>query len=74
MLVRLMSGNRLTLPKAVTAAVAAADCFDVTAENGRIVLIPVQISRADGLRTKLAEGGLSENDVSDAVAWARSQE
>ena len=44
---------------------------DVTAENGRIVLTPVQISRADGLRTKLTEGGLSESDVSDAVAWAR---
>ena len=71
MLVRLMSGNRLMLPKAVTAAVEAADYFDVTTENGRIVLTPVQISRADSLRTKLAEGGLSQSDVSDAVAWAR---
>ena len=72
MLVRLKSGNRLTLPKAVTAAVEAADYFDVTTENGRIVLTPFQTSRADGVHTKLAEGGLSESDVSDAVAWARS--
>lgn len=71
MLVRLMPGNRLTLPKAVTVAVEAADYFDVTTKNGRIVLTPFQTSPADRLRTKLAEGGLSESDVSDAVAWAR---
>lgn len=71
MLVRLMSGNRLTLPKAVTAAVEAADYFDVDTENGRIVLTPVGLSRTGRVRAKLAEAALSENDVSDAVAWAR---
>lgn len=73
MLVRLMSGNRLTLPKAMTATVDAAGYFDVTAENGRIVLTPVQISRADGLRTRLVKGGPSASDIPDAVAWARSR-
>lgn len=72
MLVRLMSGNRLTLPKAVTAAVEAADYFDVATENGRIVLTPVRPSRTGRVRAKLAEAALSGNDVSDAVAWARS--
>lgn len=74
MLVRLTSRNRLTLPKAVKAAVEATDYFDVTAENGRIVLTPVQLSRADRVRAKLVEGRLLESDVSDAVAWARSDE
>ena len=71
MLAKLTSKNQLTLPKAVTAAVEATEYFDVTTENGRIVLTPVRVNRADGVRAKLAELGLSEQDVSDAVAWAR---
>ena len=72
MLAKLTSKNQLTLPKAVTGAIEATDYFDVTAENGRIVLTPVRVNRADGVRAKLAELGLSEADVNDAVAWARS--
>lgn len=74
MLAKMTSKNQLTLPKAVTAAVEASDYFDVTAENGRIVLTPVRINRADGVRAKLAELGLTDADLSDAVAWARSGE
>ncbi len=66
MLAKLTSKNQLTLPKAVTATVEPTDYFDVTTENGRIVLTPVRLNRADGVRAKLAELGLSESDVSDA--------
>lgn len=72
MLAKLTSKNQLTLPKAVTAAVEPTEYFDVATENGRIVLTPVRLNRADGVRAKLAELGLSESDVADAVAWARS--
>ncbi len=72
MLAKLTSKNQLTLPKAITSAVELTDYFDVTAENGRIVLTPVRVNRADGVRAKLAELGLTEADISDAVAWARS--
>ncbi len=74
MLAKMTSRNRLTLPKAVTAAVESTDYFDVTTENGRIVLTPVRINRADGVRAKLAELGLTDADVSGAVVWARSRE
>ena len=74
MLTKLTSKNQLTLPKAVTAAVDAAEYFDVIAENGRIVLTPVRVNRADAVRSKLAELGLSENDVTEAISWARSSE
>ena len=74
MLTKLTSKNQLTLPKAVTAAVDAAEYFDVVAENGRIVLTPVRVNRADAVRSKLAELGLSENDVTEAISWARSSE
>ena len=74
MLAKLTSKNQLTLPRAVIAAVQATEYFDVTTENGRIVLTPVRVNRADGVRAKLAELGLSETDVTDAVAWVRSGE
>lgn len=72
MLAKLTSKNQLTLPKAAVAAVEATEYFDVTAENGRIVLTPVRVNRAGAVRAKLAEIGLSEADVADAVSWARS--
>ena len=74
MLAKLTAKNQLTLPKAVVAAVKGAEYFDVTTENGRIVLTPVRIGRADAVRAKLENLGLSEADVADAVAWARRPE
>lgn len=74
MLAKLTSKNQLTLPKAVTAAVEVTEYFDVVAENGRIVLTPVRVNRADAVRARLVEIGLSEQDVAKAVSWARSAE
>lgn len=71
MLAKLTSKNQLTLPKAVVAAVQGAEYFDVTEENGRIVLTPVRITRADAVRSKLEELNLSAADIADAVSWAR---
>jgi hypothetical protein len=36
-----------------------------------IVLRPLQKSRADEVRAKLAELGIGEEDVTSAVSWAR---
>ncbi len=72
MLAKLTSKNQLTLPKAALEAVDKADYFDVTAENGRIVLTPVRITRADAVRRKLEEVGITEKDVAAATEWARS--
>jgi len=74
LLAKLTAKNQLTLPKAVMATVEAAEYFDVAAENGRIVLTPVRVNRADAVRAKLAELGVTEADLSDAVRWARSRE
>ena len=74
MLAKMTSKNQVTLPKRVIAAVPSSEYFDVTEENGRIVLTPVRINRADAVRAKLAELGLSGTDVAEAVAWARRAE
>lgn len=71
MLAKLTAKNQLTLPKAVLAAFPEAEYFDVTEEDGRIVLAPVRVTRANAVRAKLADLGLTEADVTEAVAWAR---
>ena len=71
MLAKLTSKNQLTLPKVVVADFPGSKYFDVTKENGRIVLTPVRLNRADAVRAKLTELGISEADVAEAVDWAR---
>jgi hypothetical protein len=71
MLAKLTAKNQLTLPKSVTSAVGATEYFDVQVVNGQIVLTPVRLQRGDAIRAKLAELNLTEQDIADAVAWAR---
>ena len=74
MLAKLTSKNQLTLPKAVLSDFKDTEYFEVTEENGRIVLTPVRFVRADAVRTKLVERGLSGAEISEAVAWSRRAE
>ena len=71
MLAKVTSKNQLTLPKSVTNAVGPAEYFEVEAKDGQIILTPVRIQRADAVRAKLAALDLTEQDVTDAVVWAR---
>jgi bifunctional DNA-binding transcriptional regulator/antitoxin component of YhaV-PrlF toxin-antitoxin module len=72
MLAKITAKNQLTLPKSVTQAVGAAEYLDVQVRDGQIILTPVRIQRGDAVRAKLAELGLGEADVADAVRWARA--
>ncbi len=72
MLAKLTSKNQLTLPKAVLADFQDSKYFDVTMENGRIVLTPVRLTRAGAVRAKLADLGIPEAEVADSVAWSRA--
>lgn len=71
MLAKLTTKNQLTLPKRITQEIGAVEYFDVKVENGQIILTPVKIQRADEVRTKLAKLDITEEDISDAVSWAR---
>lgn len=73
MLAKLTAKNQLTLPKAVPSFCEGTEYFDVTEENGRIVLVPVRLNRANAVRAKLAALGLTENDVAKAADWARDE-
>jgi hypothetical protein len=70
-LAKLTAKNQLTLPKSVTNEIAPTEYFDIQVKNGQIILTPVKIHRTDEVRTKLAALDLSEQDIIDAVTWAR---
>ncbi|MBI3433150.1 MAG: AbrB/MazE/SpoVT family DNA-binding domain-containing protein [Hydrogenophilales bacterium] len=71
MLAKITSKNQLTLPKSVTNSLGEVEYFDVQTRGGQIILTPVRIQRADAVRAKLAELDLNEQDIADAIAWAR---
>lgn len=63
--------NQLTLPKAVATQFGGVEYFDVSTDGVSITLRPLRQSRADEVRLKLEELGITEQDVADAVNWAR---
>lgn len=73
MLAKMTSKNQLTLPKDIVASFPGTEYFDVRAENGQVILTPVRIQQADAVRNKLAALGITEDDVADAVRWARAK-
>jgi hypothetical protein len=73
MLAKMTVKNQLTLPKAVATRFRGVEYFDVSTDGASIVLKPLQRSRADEVRMRLAELGIVEQDVADAVKWAREE-
>ena len=71
MLAKRTAKNQLTLPKAIVQATGEADYYDVSTENGRIVLTPVHLHPAEAVREKLASTGIGESDIEEAIEWAR---
>lgn len=70
--------NQITIPKKVMEKFDGVEYFEARIREGAIVLEPVEIrpldeSRLVKVRRKVAELGLTERDVEDAVAWARKK-
>jgi len=63
--------NQITLPKAVVTRFKSVDYFDVTTDGESIILRPLRQSRAGEVRARLAKLGITERDVTAAVAWGR---
>lgn len=74
MLAKLTSKNQLTLPKQAVDALGRPSHFTVEIEDGRLVLVPARPGGAEAVRRKLAELGIGDADVADALAWARSDQ
>ena len=73
MLAKMTRKNQLTLPKSIVTRLGKVEYFEVQSEGERIVLTPVHINPANKVREKLAELGISEADVADAITWARQE-
>jgi len=76
MLAKLTAKNQLTLPKRALDALGLLEAptyFEVAVEEGRIILTPAGVGSAEAVRRKLAELGITEADVADAIAWDRRQ-
>jgi len=74
MLAKLTVKNQLTLPKAVARQFPGVEHFDVSTDGASITLKPLQRSRLDEVRAHLEKLGITEQDVTDAIAWARQSE
>jgi hypothetical protein len=73
-LAKLTSKNQITIPAELLKQVPTCDYFEATVERGAILLRPVIVRPAvhvERIRDTLAEAGLTEADVRDAVRWAR---
>lgn len=75
MLAKVTNGNQLTLPASALEAVGKPTFFEIVVEEGRIVLTPARVVRANGdadaIRAELEALGTTEADVGAAVARAR---
>jgi hypothetical protein len=71
MLAKLTTKNQLTLPKAVATQFTGVEYFDVSTDGSAIMLKPLRPSKADEVRQHIANLGITEQDIKDAIAWAR---
>ncbi len=63
--------NQITLPKKIVEQFPGTDYFDAQVESGKITLTPVNLERIEQVHEKMAGLGISEQDIQDAVSWAR---
>ena len=66
----LNEGNQIAIPKSIADAFADTAYFEITQEDGRIVLTPHQ-RNPQALHDHFAALGITEDDVAEAIAWAR---
>ena len=75
MLAKKTSKNQLTLPKEAVSKFPETDYFEVRVEPEGILLVPVRIIPASDtlavVRRKMKQLGLTPEDVTEAVKWAR---
>jgi len=71
MLTKRTSKNQVTIPKVVADQFPEVKHFEVSVENGRIILSPVLPGGAEAVRERLASLGITEEDVTEAIRWAR---
>ena len=70
MLVKKTSRNQIILPQEIIENFPQTEYFEAKVEDGKIVLTPVS-STLKKIREKIKSLGITEEDVKEAVEWAR---
>ena len=70
---KLKDGNQLILPDEVAQALHDVEYVDVEVKEGYLVFTPVPRTKADKVRRELAQKGITQEDIDDAIKWARGQ-
>ena len=65
--------NQLSFPEELAWALQGREFFEVSEEFGKLVLTPVAVSELDKVRMELANRGITQQDIDDAVKWARGK-
>jgi hypothetical protein len=70
--------NQVTIPKKVMEKFPEVEYFEASAVEGKIVLEPVEISvrrksNLNQVRKKMADLGVTTQDVDEAIAWVRKK-
>lgn len=73
MLAKMTVKNQITLPKAVASNFAGVEYFDVISDGTSITLRPLRHSRAEEVQAKFEKLGITEQDIEDAIKWAREK-
>jgi len=77
MLVKRTFKNQITIPKQIMEKFPDVEYFNVSLEDGEIVLRPVEIKEKRPLLTKVREKikalGLQEEDITEAIRWVRKK-
>jgi hypothetical protein len=71
MLAEKLTHNQLTLPDAICAQFSNIRYFEVSVENEHIILKPMYEQLFDNIQQKMELIGISDQDIIDAVKWAR---
>ncbi|MDD8031101.1 MAG: AbrB/MazE/SpoVT family DNA-binding domain-containing protein [Acidobacteriota bacterium] len=70
--------NQITLPKKIMENFEDVEYFQVRTEGDKIILEPVKLTPAGErplkkVREKIAALGLKDEDIEEAIAWARKK-
>jgi hypothetical protein len=74
MLAKLTVKNQLTLPKAIVTQFKGVEHFEVSTDGSAITLKPLRRSKMEEIWAHIEKLGITEQDVNDAVRWARDSE
>jgi hypothetical protein len=74
MLAKLTVKNQLTLPKAIVTHFKGVEHFDISTDGSAITLKPLRRSNMEEIWAHIEKLGITEQDVNDAVRWARETE